>query len=61
LGWNILAEMHVLFICIGNANSMVSSEIWEKHARVSFSKTIAVVDVKSEPLYILMSRGRGRL
>jgi hypothetical protein len=30
---------------------MVSSEIWEKHAGVSFSKTIAVVDVKSEPLY----------
>ena len=27
-----------VFVCIGN--SMVSSAIWKKHARVSFSKTI---------------------
>jgi hypothetical protein len=36
---------------------MVWSEIWEKHARVSFSKTIAVVDVKSEPLYWCLEDG----
>jgi hypothetical protein len=34
---------------------MVSSEIWEKLAQVSFSKTI--VDVKSEPLYWYLEDG----
>ena len=31
-------------ICIGN--SMVSSAIWEKHARVSFSKTYKIARVR---------------
>ncbi len=33
-----------LGICIGN--SMVSSAIWKKHARVSFSKTIEIARVR---------------
>ncbi len=33
-----------LYICIGN--SMVSSAIWKKHARVSFSKTIEIARVR---------------
>ncbi len=31
---------YFFLICIGN--SMVSSAIWKKHARVSFSKTIEI-------------------
>ncbi len=35
---------HFQLICIGN--SMVSSAIWKKHARVSFSKTIKIARVQ---------------
>ncbi len=35
----------VFRICIGN-NSIVSSAIWKKHARVSFSKTIKIARVQ---------------
>ena len=34
--------------CIGN--SMVSSAIWKKHARVSFSKTIEIARVRIQAL-----------
>ncbi len=34
----------LLPVCIGN--SMVSSAIWKRHARVSFSKTIKIARVR---------------
>ena len=36
------------FAAISIGNSMVSSAIWEKHARVSFSKTHKMTSTKDE-------------
>ena len=43
----IFSNVHILYNFIFIGNSMFSSTIWEKHARVSFSKTIKIARVRS--------------
>ena len=41
-----LIPQFLIFCSISIGNSMVSSAIWEKHARVSFSKTYKIARVR---------------